>query len=187
MIKRVLSSSLSLSLSCLDSLSISSSPTDLGSMDFDKTPSNETESNGSDDDDPTKKSSRPIYDDDFDFDPDEIDGSDPRTIWRKRRRLAEYPPTTTFTAPAPPPPLASAPIITTTGATVGSGRISTHFSPTPMHSNINPLATTTTTTNDVSNIDPYQRTNSLLMRPYDHQVPSNLPILQDDVMMMNAR
>jgi len=169
----------------MDSLSISSSPTDLGSMDFDKTPSNETESNGSDDDDPTKKSSRPIYDDDFDFDPDEIDGSDPRTIWRKRRRLAEYPPTTTFTAPAPPPPLPSAPIITTaTGATVGSGRISTHFSPTPMHSNINPLATTTT--NDVSNIDPYQRTNSLLMRPYDHQVPSNLPILQDDVMMMNA-
>ena len=151
-------------------------------MDFDKTPSNE--SNGSDDDDPTRKSSRAAYDDDFDFDPDEIDGSDPRSIWRKRRRVSEYPSASSYTTTTTTTTAATAAAAAAaTGVTAGPGRLATHFSPGPMHPNINQLPTTT----DVSNNDPYQRANSFLLRPYDHQVPSNLPILQDDVMLMSTR
>lgn len=52
--------------------------------DFDKTPSNEAESNnGSDDDDPNKKKFRP-FDDLFDDDSNE---TDLHNIWRKRRRV----------------------------------------------------------------------------------------------------
>lgn len=58
-------------------------------MDLDKTPSNETESNnGSDDDDFSKRSSKQSADDDFDFDNDNYDESDPRNIWRKRRKVS---------------------------------------------------------------------------------------------------
>lgn len=147
-------------------------------MDFDKTPSNEGESNhGSDEDDLTKKSSRHTYDDEFDFDFDDIDESDPRNIWRKRRKVSDYPPPSSF------PSVTTNMTTGVVGATAGANRATVQF-PTAV---INPTINALETTSDVSHIDPYQSTTSLLTRPYDHQVPSVLPILQEDVMLMTGR
>jgi hypothetical protein len=139
-------------------------------MDLDKTPSNETESNnGSDEDDFSKKQSRPSVDEDFTF--DDYDESNPSNIWRKRRKLS------------------------------GNYQMSSFMS-TPTYSDTNRggSSTTTTTTNNPNmtstqskgptnmlNTDPFATGSAPTIRPYDHQVPSNLPLLQDDVLMMSSR
>lgn len=70
---------------------MTSSPFDGASMDFDNTPSNLTESNNdSDDDDYTRKKSRAFTDDDLFYDNDDIDESNPRNIWRKRRKVTNH-------------------------------------------------------------------------------------------------
>ncbi|CAF1129526.1 unnamed protein product [Rotaria sordida] len=67
----------------LDSLSLSLS--DIEMTDVDKTPSNDTESsNGFDEDDFMKKKQHLPTDDEN----DKLDETDPRNIWRKRRKLS---------------------------------------------------------------------------------------------------
>ena len=137
-------------------------------MDFDKTPSIDTDNMfDSDEDDATKKKQRSTMDDDFDFDFDDIDESDPRTIWRKRRKYNDF-------------PSMSSNIQTST----------MNYVQTNTSSN-NQMTTTTTTTapttmNDYQTFDKFPPTNRLLMKPYDHQVPTVFPMGQDDVMIMSA-
>jgi hypothetical protein len=126
-------------------------------FDLDKTPSNDTESTiGSDEDDITKKKSRSSIDDDLDFDNDDLNGSDPRNIWRKRRKFID------------PYQLL---LQTESNESTNS------------NNNNNQMKTT----NEYKNVDTYPKTNSLHMRPHDHQVPIVLPVQNDDLMTMSAR
>ncbi|CAF0929323.1 unnamed protein product [Rotaria sordida] len=141
-----------------DSFSIpSSSPSDIEMTDFDKTPSNDTESNnGSDEDDFTKKQSRSSIDDNFDYDNDNIDESNPRNIWRKRRKLSNHNRMSSMMQTE----------ITTIGQT---------------NSNNNQIKAT----NDYKNIDQYPQTNCSYIKPHDHQVPAMVQVHHDDFMIMS--
>lgn len=128
-------------------------------MDLDKTPSNDTESTiGSDEDDLTKKKQRSFIDDDLDFDNDDLDGSDPRNIWRKRRKFID-------------------PYQLLLNMQTEVTNIE------PNNFNNNQIKTTT----EHKNVDNYPKTNSLYMRPHDHQVPAAIAIQQDDLMAMSNR
>jgi len=128
-------------------------------MDLDKTPSNDTESTiGSDEDDLTKKKQRSFIDDDLDFDNDDLDGSDPRNIWRKRRKFID-------------------PYQLLLNMQTEVTNIE------PNNFNNNQIKTTT----EYKNVDNYPKTNSLYMRPHDHQVPAAISVQQDDLMAMSNR
>jgi hypothetical protein len=53
----------------------------------------------------------------------------------------------------------------------------------PNNFNNNQIKTTT----EHKNVDNYPKTNSLYMRPHDHQVPAAIAIQQDDLMAMSNR
>jgi hypothetical protein len=128
-------------------------------IDFDKTPSNDTESNmGSDEDDFTKKKQRPSIDDDLDFEIDDLDETDPRNIWRKRRKYSDNQQLLTM--------------IQTEGTRIEQN---------------NPNNNQMKTTNDYKTVDKYPKTNCLYMRPHDHQVPTVMPVHHDDLMVMSSR
>jgi hypothetical protein len=138
---------------------LSSSPPDTESMDFDKTPSNEADSNnGSDEDDFTKKNQRSSVDDDNDFDNDDLDETDLRNIWRKRRKLSDH-----------------------------HQQSSTMQTEKTKHEQNNPNNNQTKVTNEYKNVDKHPGTNCLYVRPHDHQVPTVLPVHQDDIMVMSNR
>ncbi|CAF3151989.1 unnamed protein product [Rotaria sp. Silwood2] len=143
-----------------DSFSLSSSsPTDIEMTDYEKTPSNDTESNnGSDEDDFTKKKLRSSMDDNFDYDNEDIDESNPRNIWRKRRKLSNN---------------EQMPSRIQTEVTIIE----------PTNSNNNQIKTPI----DYKNTDKYLQTNSLYMKPHDHQVPAVLPVQQDDLMTISNK
>jgi hypothetical protein len=143
----------------LESLSIqSSSSSDIEMIDLDKTPSNDTESNnGSDEDDYTKKKQHSSVDDDIEFENEELDGTDLRNIWRKRRNFSNN---------------------------QMSSIMQTELTTTEQNNSNN---TQIQTTNDYQNIDKYPQTNSLYIRPHDHQVPTILPVQHDDLMAMSNR
>jgi hypothetical protein len=125
-------------------------------MDFDKTPSNDTD-NGSDDDDYTKKKQRSSVDDDLDFDNDDLDETGLRNIWTKRRKLTDHRQTS-------------------------SSNIQTEVTKNePNNSNSNQ----TKVNNEYKNVDKHPPTNCLYMRPHDHQVPTIIPVQHDDVMVMS--
>jgi len=64
---------------------------DNDTMDFDKTPSNDNESLfGSDEEDFTKRKNYSSVDDDLDFDFDDFDESNPKNIWRKKRKYTDH-------------------------------------------------------------------------------------------------
>jgi len=128
-------------------------------MDFDKTPSNDTESNiGSDEDDSTKKKQNLLIDDDIDYDNDDLDETNPRNIWRKRRKFSD-------------------------NHQMSSMMQTETIIIEPNNSNNNQM----TTTNDYKHVEKYPQTNSLYMRPYDHQVPTVIPAHHDDLMIMSTR
>jgi hypothetical protein len=128
-------------------------------MDLDKTPSNDTESTiGSDEDDLSKKKQRSFIDDDLDFDNDDLDGSDPRNIWRKRRKFID-------------------PYQLLLNMQTEVTNIE------PNNFNNNQIKPTT----EHKNVDNYPKTNSLYMRPHDHQVPAAIAVQQDDLMAMSNR
>ena len=136
-----------LSLASLDSLSMTSSPFDGASMDFDNTPSNLTESNnGSDDDDYTRKKSRAFTDDDLFYDNDDIDESNPRNIWRKRRKV-------TNDDPIPPT------------MHVKATPIERHQLNTILDHHKDQRRDTT----DASTLNTYPTSNQLHVNPYDYQ------------------
>ena len=116
-------------------------------MDFDNTPSNLTESNnGSDDDDYTRKKSRAFTDDDLFYDNDDIDESNPRNIWRKRRKVnnnESIPPT----------------------MHVGTTPIDQHQLNTVLNHNTDQRRDTA----DANTLNTYPTTNRLLVNPYDYQ------------------
>ncbi len=155
----IMSTSIESISSFVDSVSFTSSPSpDVEMMDFDKTPSNDTESNmGSDEDDFARKKQRSPLDDDFDFDNDNI-GSDPRTIWRKRPKFSNNNQT--------------------------SSMMQTEI--TKMDER-NPRSNQMKTTDTYKNVDKYPKTNGLYIRPYDHQVPTVIPAQRDDLMVMSSR
>ena len=154
----------------LDSSSFSSSPpTDIEMMDFDKTPSNDTESTlGSDDEDTTKKKQRSLIDDDFDFDNDFLNGSDPRNIWRKRRKFTD--PYQLLLEVENDQNNSTKTTTTTTTATTNN------------NSNNNQMKAT----NEYQDPSKYPQANCLYMRPHDHQVPTIVPVQHDDLMMMTT-
>ena len=154
----------------IGSLSISSSPFSNGSTDPDKTPSNETESNnGSDEDDYSKRQLRHSMDDDFHLDNDDFDESDPRNIWRKRRKISNQP-----SASSRP---------NTFSHLQHSAQIANSF----------------TTGNSTQNGNPYQvgieqtqtnlfsTSNRTVTRPFDHRVPLKLSNPSDDRLQMMSR
>ncbi|CAF3753277.1 unnamed protein product [Rotaria sp. Silwood1] len=143
-----------------DSFSLSSSsPTDIDMTDYDKTPSNETESNnGSDEDDFTKKKLRLSPDDYFDYDNEDIDESNPRNIWRKRRKLSHNDQVSSM--------------IQTEITTIEQTNSNNNYIKTP---------------NDYKNIDQYPQASSLYMKPHDHQVPAILSTHQDGSMIMSNK
>ncbi|CAF0716398.1 unnamed protein product [Adineta steineri] len=139
----------------MDSLSLSSSPSDTDMLEFNKLYSNETESNnGSDEDDFAKKKSCPSNDT-MDFDNDDFDETDLHNIWRKRRKLSN---THQFS--------------------------STMQTDTRTEQN-NSNNTQMKNTNNYKNNNKYSNTNCLYMRPHDHQVPTILPVQHGDVMVMS--
>jgi hypothetical protein len=128
-------------------------------MDFDKTPSNDAESIiGSDEEDFTKKKQRSSIDDDLDFGNDDLDETNPRNIWRKRRKFSNN-----------------------------------HQISTMMETDITKIEQNNSnnnqinTTNDYQNVDKYPNTNSLYIRPHDHQVPTTIPGHHDDSILMANR
>jgi len=126
-------------------------------------PSNDTESTmGSDEDDFTKKKQRSSMDDDIEFDNDDLDETDPRNIWRKRRKYSDHNQMSS--------------IMQTEVTTIEQN-----------NSNNNNNNNQMKTTNDYKNLDKYPQTNSLYMRPHDHQVPTVLPVQHDDFMVMSSR
>lgn len=139
--------------------SLSSSPTDIEMTNFDKTPSNDTESNnGSDEDDMTKKKQRSSIDDYADFDNEDLDETDPRNIWRKKRKLSNIDSTAS---------------VMHTDVSKGDTIIS----------NTNQL----NGTNELNKVDRYPKPNSSYLKPHDHQVPAPLPVQRDDVMLMSNK
>jgi hypothetical protein len=142
----------------LDCVSLSPSPSDIEMMDFDKTPSNDAEStNGSDEDDIIKKKQRPLNDD-MDYENDDSNETDLHNIWRKRRKLSNINQVSTMIP---------------TGTTTIEQNSSNNNQ--------------TKNTDDYKNVDKYPTTNCLYMRPYDHQVPTIIPVQHDDVMLMSNR
>jgi hypothetical protein len=126
-------------------------------MDFDKTPSNDTESNNSsDEDDLGKKKQRSSIDDDN----DDLDGSDPRNIWRKRRKLSDHHQI--------------------------SSVVQTEKTKVVEQDNSKNNNNQIKSNQDFKNIDKYPNTNYSYMRPHDHQVPSAIPIHHDDLMIMSS-
>jgi hypothetical protein len=127
-------------------------------MDFDKTPSNDAEStNESDEDDVTKKKQRPLNDD-MDYENDDSNETDLHNIWRKRRKLSNINQVSTMIP---------------TGTTTIEQNSSNNNQ--------------TKNTNNYKNVDKYPPTNCLYMRPYDHQVPTIIPVQHDDVILMSNR
>jgi hypothetical protein len=140
-------------------------------MDLDKTPSNDTESTiGSDEDDLTKKKQRSFIDDDLDFDNDDLDGSDPRNIWRKRRKFTD------------PYQL----LLQAENEQTNSTNTSANTTTTTNNNNNNTNSNNNKmkATNEYSDPGKYQQTSCSYMRPHDHQVPTVVPIQHDDSMMM---
>lgn len=133
-------------------------------LDSEKTPSNDTESFiGSDEEDYSKKKQRSSIDDDIDFDNDDLDESDPRNIWRKRRKYSDNNQMSST--------------IQSQATTMESNNLNN------LNNNNNQMKST----NDYKNLDKYPKTNCLYMRPHDHQVPTVMPVQHDDVMVMSSR
>ncbi|CAF1963911.1 unnamed protein product [Rotaria magnacalcarata] len=137
--------------------SLSSSPADIQITDFDKTPSNDTESNnGSDEDDFIRKKHRSSVDDSLDYENEDLDETNPRNIWRKKRKLSNNDQI--------------------------SSVIQTDIKNTEQtNSNKNQMKTT----NDFTHDDKYLQTNRLPMKPHDHQVPAMMSVQHDDLMAMS--
>lgn len=138
---------------------MTSSPLDSEMLDFDKTPSNETESNlDSDDEELNKKKNRSL-DDQMDFDNDDFDETDLRNIWRKRRRIST--PTQ---------------LSTMTTATTQNDRT--------YYEQNNPDNNQKKSSNEQKHTDKYSTTNCSYVKRFDHQVPAIVPVHHDDTMLL---
>jgi hypothetical protein len=132
-------------------------------IDCDMILSNDTESTiGSDEDDFTKKKQRSSIDDDIEFDNDDLDETDPRNIWRKRRKYSDH--------------RQMSSIMQTEVTTMEQN-----------NSNNNNNNNQMKTTNDYKNLDKYPQSNCLYIRPHDHQVPTVIQGQHDDLMVMSSR
>lgn len=127
--------------------------------DFDKTPSNDTESNnGSDEDDFVKKKQRSSIDESADYENEDSDESDPRNIWRKRRKLS-------------------------TNDQMSSMM---HVDVEPVEQ-INSNANRMKSTTDYKNSDKCPQTKFSHIKPHDHQVPAMIPVQHDDLSAMSNK
>jgi len=140
---------------CIDSLSISSTPSDGSMMDYDKTPSTDTESNiGSDEDEINRKKHRSSIEDDEDSNETNL-----KNIWRKRRKLSSIMQTEiTNIEQNNPLKILHDPHKKVNEELLRSNSIEYEKSPNPNYPQI---------------------------KPHDHQVPNFVPTFQDDLVMSN--
>ncbi|CAF1200664.1 unnamed protein product [Adineta steineri] len=143
----------------MNSVSLPSTPSNSEMMDYDRAPSRDTESNiGSDEDDSIRMKSRTsLDDDDRDYENDDSNETNPRNIWRKRRKLS--------------------PIIQ-----VEPTKMEPDTLPKPLHQHIKQELIRS---NSVE-FETYSSSNPIHKRPHDHQVPSFIPTAyQDDINILN--
>ncbi|CAM2697987.1 unnamed protein product [Rotaria socialis] len=144
----------------MDSRSYSSTPNDSDMIDYDKNPSIDTESNiGSDDDDTNKKKSRSYIDDDGDYENEDSNETNPRNIWKKRRKIS--------------------PVVQTEIINVEQNKL-----PSPLQNTSHSMKTDFMRTNS-NEFEKYSNPAMLNKRPHDHQVPSFVPRSHDDITISN--
>ncbi|CAM4784235.1 unnamed protein product [Rotaria magnacalcarata] len=144
----------------MDSRSYSSTPNDSDMTDYDKNPSIDTESNiGSDDDDTNKKTSRSYIDDDGDYENEDSNETNPRNIWKKRRKIP--------------------PIVQTEITNIEQNKL-----PSPLQITSHSMKADFMRTNS-NEFEKYSNSTVLNKRPHDHQVPNFVPRLHDDITISN--
>lgn len=142
-------------------MSISSTPNDSDMLDYDKIPSIDTESNiGSDEDDRSRKKSRSSIDDEGDYENDDLDESNPRNIWKKRRKM---------------PPMAQSEITSVEQNNLSNSHQTSH--PTSLKDDF--------LRSNSNEFEKYSNSSMLNKRPHDHQVPNFAPRAHDDIMISN--
>jgi len=128
-------------------------------MDYDKTPSIDNDSNmGTDEDDSIRLKHRSsMDDDDRDYENEDSNETNPRNIWRKRRKLS-------LTMQAEP------------------SKIEPNDLPQPIHEIKQEFVRSNSTESES-----YPSPNPVNKRPYDHQVPSFVPTTYHDDMNISNR
>jgi hypothetical protein len=120
-------------------------------MDYDKTPSMDNDSNmGTDEDDSVRLKSRPSVDDDRDCENEDSNETNPRNIWRKRRKLSP----TMQTEPS-------------------------NIEPNDLSQPIHEIKQEFIRSNSIES-ESYPSPKPVHKRPYDHQVPSFVPTTYHD-------
>jgi hypothetical protein len=139
----------------MNSLSISSTPSDSSRMDYDKTPSTDTESTiGSDEDESNRKKLRSSIEDDEDSNETNL-----RNIWKKRRKLST--------------------IMQTEITNIEQNN------PSPSHHDPYQQNKQELLRSNSIEYEKYLNQNYLQRKPHDHQVPNFAPTFQDDLIMPN--